>query len=84
MNKIFVVLDDASRKSRRGRTDIKCHSMKFLDSGKTRKRSRSRKISLSNINVGKLGSKLYTAVKSNKSRKNSKNVEIDVKKCEMF
>ena len=58
--------------------------MKFLDSGKTRKRSRSRKISLSNINVGKLGSKLQSAVKSSKSRKNSKNVEADVKKCEYF
>ena len=69
---------------RRGRTDYKCQSMKFLDSGKTRKRSRNRKISLSNINVGKLGSKLQSAVKSSKSRKNSKNVEADVKKCEYF
>ena len=79
----FFFSENRNKPIRRGRSDFKCHSMKFLDSGKTRKRSRSRKISLSNINVGKLGSKIQSAVKSSKSRKNSKNVEKDVKKCEI-
>ena len=77
----FFFSENRNKPIRRGRSDFKCHSMKFLDSGKTRKRSRSRKISLSNINVGKLGSKLQSAVKSSKSRKNSKNVDSDVKNC---
>ena len=81
---VYYFLVNQNEPIRRGRSDFKCHSMKFLDSGKTRKRSRSRKISLSNINVGKLGSKLQFAVKSSKSRKNSKNVEADVKKSETF